>query len=76
MMPTIGSGQLLIWTDEEVFTLGRGEGRTRVVEDVESFVIVEPYGWRLSDPLSHEQLSSPAGPLGWHGDVYAEDQEG
>jgi hypothetical protein len=69
-------GQLLTWTDEEVFTLGLGESRTRVVEDGESLVIVEPYGWRLSDPLRHEQLSSSAGPLGWHGDVYAEDQEG
>lgn len=68
-------GQLLIWTDEEVFTLGLGKSRARKVEDGESFVIAEPYGWRRADTVEHERLLASAGPFGWNGDVYAEQSD-
>ncbi|TXN27895.1 hypothetical protein [Lacisediminihabitans profunda] len=64
--------QLLTWTDEEVFTLGLGASRARKAEDGESFVIAEPYGWRLADTAEHEARLASAGPFGWHGNVYAE----
>jgi hypothetical protein len=48
-------GQLLTWLDEEVFTLGLVEGRVRQIENGESYVTVELYGWRLSDVSEHER---------------------
>jgi hypothetical protein len=46
---------LLTWLDEEVFTLGLVEGRVRQIENGESYVTVELYGWRLSDVSEHER---------------------
>jgi hypothetical protein len=62
-------GQLFIWIEEEVETLGLGPSRTREYEDGQSYVVVEPYGWKINDITRHESLSSTAGPLGWHNDV-------
>ena len=59
--------QLLIWIDEEVFTLGLVSGRVRTDHEGESYVEVEPYGWRVDDPDEHERLSAAAGPNGWSG---------
>lgn len=49
--------QLLIWVDEEVCTAGLGTSRVRVTRAGESYVVVEDYGWRVSDPIRHRQLS-------------------
>lgn len=53
--------QLFVWIEEEVRTDGMGESRVREIEDrefggSESYVIAEPYGWRLSDPDEHARL--------------------
>lgn len=49
--------QLLTWVDEEVFTAGAGISRVRITRAGESYVVVEDYGWRVSDPIRHRQLS-------------------
>ena len=60
-------GQLLLWIDEEVHTLGLGNSRARAIHDGNSYVIAENYGWRVTDPVRHEELKAAAGPLGWAG---------
>lgn len=55
------TSQLLIWLDEEVFTLGLGVSRARVERDGESYVIVEGYGWRVSDPREHARRMASGG---------------
>lgn len=60
-------GQLLIWTDEEVYTLGLGSSRQRETRDGESYVVVANYGWQRSDVQEHARLTAAAGPQGWHG---------
>jgi hypothetical protein len=59
--------QLLVWIDEEVFTLGLASGRARVDHDGDSYVQATPYGWRISDPDEHARLLTAAGPRGWNG---------
>jgi len=66
-------GQLLVWMDEEVFTLGLGKSRVRVVRDGASYVVVVPYSWQLKDSQRHSELLDAAGPYGWNGDVLSED---
>ena len=65
--------QLVTWTDEEVFTLGLGDSRARLIEGGESYVVAEVYGWRRSDQDEHARLLSSAGPFGWFGNVYGDD---
>jgi hypothetical protein len=62
--------QLMIWIDEEVFTLGLGSSRSRTVSIGLSYVVVEPYGWRRSDENEHLRLKTAAGPDGWYGNVF------
>ncbi|TFD72942.1 hypothetical protein [Cryobacterium gelidum] len=62
--------QLLIWIDEEVFTLGLGASRSRTASDGVSYVSVEPYGWRRSDEHDHLRLKAAAGPEGWNGNIF------
>lgn len=58
--------QLLIWVMEEVDTGGLTSSREREEIGERSFVVVEGYGWRLSDPDEHERLSQLVGPHGWY----------
>jgi hypothetical protein len=58
--------QFLVWTDEEVFTGGLGGGRARTEIRSESYVIVEPYGWRVRKQDRHDELAASAGPEGWN----------
>jgi hypothetical protein len=60
-------GQLLNWIEEEVATGGLGASRVREEREGESYVLVEPYGWRLADESRHRELLSAAGPDGWYG---------
>lgn len=62
--------QLLTWIDEEVFTCGFDESRARSEREGASYVVVEPYGWRLADAEEYARLTAAAGPHGWHGDVF------
>lgn len=48
--------QFLIWLDEEMDTDGLGPSRAREERGGESYVIVEPYGWRVRDSGRHRQL--------------------
>jgi len=64
--------QLFTWLDEEIFTCGLDASRSRTDQSGESYVIVEPYGWRSSDAVRHEHLRSAAGPLGWYGEIYTD----
>lgn len=59
--------QLLIWTDDEVFTGGLGGSRARMISAGDSYVITENYGWRLADAAEHARLRAAAGPFGWNG---------
>ncbi|WP_285117386.1 hypothetical protein [Leifsonia sp. fls2-241-R2A-40a] len=59
--------QLVIWLDEEVYTGGLGEDRSRVERDGASYVVVESYGWQLRDPHEHARLKALAGEHGWNG---------
>lgn len=59
--------QLLIWTDEQVFTGGLGDSRARMISGGDSYVITENYGWRLADAAEHASLKAAAGPFGWSG---------
>ena len=59
--------QLLLWIDEEVHTLGLGDSRVRSIQNDDSYVVVENYGWRVTDAAHHEQLKVAAGPFGWAG---------
>lgn len=56
---------LLIWIMEEVDTAGLTSSRAREEIDGVSYVILEGYGWRVSDPAEHERLQRAAGPDGW-----------
>jgi hypothetical protein len=67
--------QLLTWTDEEVFTLGLGKSRARNVQDGESFVIAEAYGWRRAVTEDHEALSASAGRFGWYANIHPEEED-
>ncbi len=58
--------QLRIWVMEEVDTGGLTSSRVRVEIEGRSFVVVEGYGWRFSDPDEHERLSRLVGPHDWH----------
>lgn len=60
-------GQLLLWIEEEVETGGLRASRVREDRGGASYVVVEPYGWRLSSPSEHQRRLSAAGPDGWHG---------
>lgn len=62
------TSQLLTWLDEQVFTSGLGESRVRAITEGSSYVIAEPYGWRLRDREEHARLTAAAGPAGWYGD--------
>jgi hypothetical protein len=54
------ASQLFVWIEEEVGTGGMRESRVREIETregrSESYVIAEPYGWRLSNPDEHARL--------------------
>jgi hypothetical protein len=60
-------GQLLVWFDEEMFTGGLGPSRARVNVDGHELLVVEPHGFRRSDPGDHRRLLELAGPDGWAG---------
>jgi hypothetical protein len=62
------ASQLFLWIEEEVRTGGMWESRVREIETreghSESYVIAEPYGWRLSDPDEHARLLRAVGGIG------------
>ena len=58
--------QLRIWVMEEVDTGGLTSSRVREEIDGRSFVVVEGYGSRLSDPDEHERPNRLVGTHGWH----------
>jgi hypothetical protein len=59
--------QFLTWLDDEMFTGGLLESRARVDINGESHVIVQPYGFQLSDSTKHEKFLKVTGPHGWYG---------
>jgi len=62
-------GQLLAWIEEEVGTGGLRDSRVREQGAIESYVCVEPYGWRLSSKARHRDLLLAAGEDGWYGPI-------
>jgi hypothetical protein len=66
--------KLLIWLDEEITTAGLSDHRERVNDNGESYVIAEPYGWRIADRAEHTRVSESAGPNGWNGRIGNDDR--